>query len=69
MNRRGFFGIAVVAAAVAVGVKPIKRDRKVTPRWSRDTDEIKSYAIEFFAYETPGGTIGHTSNLARAAFS
>ena len=29
----------------------------------------EAYMIEFFAYETLGGTIGHTSGLARADFS
>ena len=29
----------------------------------------EAYMIEFFAYETLGGTIGHSSGLARADFS
>ena len=29
----------------------------------------EAYMIEFFAYETLGGTIGHTSGLAKADFS
>ena len=28
----------------------------------------EAYMIEFFAYETLGGTIGHTSGLSRADF-
>jgi hypothetical protein len=28
----------------------------------------EAYLLEFFAYETAGGTIGHTGGLARADF-
>jgi hypothetical protein len=28
----------------------------------------EAYMLEFFAYETMGGTIGHTSGLARVDF-
>jgi len=28
----------------------------------------EAYMLEFFAYETMGGTIGHTSGLSRADF-
>ena len=29
----------------------------------------EAYMLEFFAYETAGGTIGHTSGLSRANFT
>jgi hypothetical protein len=29
----------------------------------------EAYMLEFFAYETCGGTIGHTSGIARANFT